>query len=238
VKPPLDRPALLQSVSIFSELKPDELQHVAAIAIEKHFNSGEYLMRQDDPAEYLFVVSTGHIKLTQLSPAGDQILLRHVTSGGMFGGIAVIGNVGYPISAEALSDCHVLLLPGDAVRQLMSEIPHLASGIIQHLVERVQNLQQQLQELSAERVEQRVARALVRLASQVGQRTEEGILINIALSRKDLAEMTGTTLYTVSRILSGWEKRALIDAGRERVVIKKPHGIVAIAEDLPAPRGK
>jgi CRP-like cAMP-binding protein len=88
------------------------------------------------------------------------------------------------------------------------------------------------QELATERVERRVARALLRLARQVGQKEEDGVLIGLPLSREDLAEMTGTTLYTVSRILSGWEHQGLVEAGRERVFIRDPHALVAIAEDL------
>jgi CRP-like cAMP-binding protein len=60
-------------------------------------------------------------------------------------------------------------------------------------------------------------------------------LIDFPITRQDLAEMTGTTLYTVSRILSGWEAQGLIQSGRERIVIRFPHGLVSIAEDLPNP---
>jgi CRP-like cAMP-binding protein len=89
------------------------------------------------------------------------------------------------------------------------------------------------QELVTERVEQRLARALLRLARQAGQRSEQGVLIGFPLSRENLADMTGTTLYTVSRILSSWEHQGLVEAGRERVLIRRPHALVAIAEDLP-----
>jgi CRP-like cAMP-binding protein len=74
---------------------------------------------------------------------------------------------------------------------------------------------------------------LLRLVRQLGRRTDEGILIDIPLSRQDLAEMTGTTLYTVSRILSHWEQQGLVITGRERVTLCKSHELVIIAEDLP-----
>ncbi|MGE5140292.1 MAG: Crp/Fnr family transcriptional regulator, partial [Rudaea sp.] len=90
-------------------------------------------------------------------------------------------------------------------------------------------------ELSTERVERRVANALLRLAQQTGVKTPEGVLIDLALTRQDIADMTGTTLYTVSRILSHWEQRGLVETGRERIVIRSPHGLVAIAQDLPPP---
>jgi CRP-like cAMP-binding protein len=96
-------------------------------------------------------------------------------------------------------------------------------------------VQERLRELATERVEQRVARTLLRLARQVGRKVEGGVLIDMPLSRQDLAEMTGTTLYTVSRILSQWEQQHLVETGRERILIRQPHGLVAIAEDLSPP---
>jgi CRP-like cAMP-binding protein len=90
-----------------------------------------------------------------------------------------------------------------------------------------------MREMATERVERRVARALLRLAREAGKRTEAGIEIAMPLSRQDVAEMTGTTLYTVSRLLSAWEQDGLVETGRQRVVIKQAHALVKIAEDLP-----
>ena len=100
-------------------------------------------------------------------------------------------------------------------------------------IRRFHELQDRYRELATERVERRVARALLRLARQTGTRTQEGVLLDLPLSRQDLGQMTGTTQYTASRILSGWEHKGLIVTGRERVVIRDPHGLVIIAEDLP-----
>jgi hypothetical protein len=75
---------------------------------------------------------------------------------------------------------------------------------------------------------------VLRLAHQTGRRTDKGVLLDLPISRQDLGEMTGTTLYTVSRILSRWEQSGLIESGRERIIIRSPHDLVIIAEDLPA----
>ena len=103
------------------------------------------------------------------------------------------------------------------------------------MAERMQELQERYRELATERVAQRVARAILRLARQTGRRVEGGVLLDLALSRQDLAELTGTTLFTISRTLSEWEQQGLVEVGRERVLIKSPHGLVVIAEDLPGP---
>jgi CRP-like cAMP-binding protein len=97
----------------------------------------------------------------------------------------------------------------------------------------VRDFQDRVRELSTERVERRIARALIRLVRQAGKKVQEGVLIDLPLSRQDLAEMSGTTLFTVSRTLSQWESKGLIQSGRERVVVRNPHGLVSIAEDLP-----
>jgi CRP-like cAMP-binding protein len=115
----------------------------------------------------------------------------------------------------------------------MERYPQISLNGLRLIAGRFRELQDRYRELATERVEQRVARALVRLTRQVGKRTEEGVLIDLPLSRQDLGEMTGTTLYTVSRIMSRWEQAGLVVTGRERIVIRNPHGLVIIAEDLP-----
>jgi CRP-like cAMP-binding protein len=87
--------------------------------------------------------------------------------------------------------------------------------------------------VATERVERRIAHALLRLVRQAGRRVEAGVEIDFPLSRQDVAEMTGTTLHTVSRTLSAWESQGIVESGRQQVVIRKPHALVAIAEDLP-----
>jgi CRP-like cAMP-binding protein len=101
------------------------------------------------------------------------------------------------------------------------------------LASHVREFQNRYRELATERVERRLARTILRLANQTGRKIEEGVLLDLPLTRQDLAEMSGTTLFTVSRILSRWEVDGLILSGRERLVIRFPHGIVRIAEDLP-----
>jgi CRP-like cAMP-binding protein len=88
-------------------------------------------------------------------------------------------------------------------------------------------------------VEQRVARALLRLVRQFGKRVPEGVLLDMPLSRQDLAQMTGTNVYNASRILSKWEQQGLISTSRMQIVLCKAHELVVIAEDLPdAPKSK
>ena len=116
----------------------------------------------------------------------------------------------------------------------MLRYPQLAINGLNMVAQHFVQISDRYRELATERVERRVAHALLRLARQVGTKTDEGVLIDIPLTRQDLGEMTGTTLYTTSRILSEWERQGWIEAGRTRIVLQQPHRIVAIAEDLPS----
>jgi CRP-like cAMP-binding protein len=113
---------------------------------------------------------------------------------------------------------------------MVTKFPALATNTLQAVGSRLQESFTRVVEMSTEQVEQRVAHALVRLAKRSGRQVEGGIEIDFPISRQDIAQMTGTTLHTVSRILSGWEQAGLIESARQRVVLRDPEQIFALAE--------
>ncbi len=220
---------------LFRDLDPNELKQVADAAHLRAVGRDEFYFHQGDPATTLYVLVSGKARMLQVTPEGNQVLLDFLAAGDMFGAVALLGQPDYPASVEAVQDSAAAGWDGELMAQLFVQHPHLALNALKHLSERIQELQDRLRELSTERVERRVANTLLRLAQQSGSKTPEGILINVALTRQDIAEMAGTTLYTVSRILSQWEQVGLVASGRERVLIRSPHGLVSIAQELPEP---
>ena len=116
--------------------------------------------------------------------------------------------------------------------RLMRRFPDVAINAARMIADRFHELQRQHRELMTERVERRIARAILRLVQAAGRRVDAGVEIDFPLSRQDLAQITGTTLFTVSRTLSAWEEDGIVAAGRRRVVVKQPHRLVQIADDL------
>jgi CRP/FNR family transcriptional regulator, nitrogen oxide reductase regulator len=213
-------------------LTANELAAVAGFAHRRSAVAGDFFFRQGDPASSCYVLLTGRVRITQLNPEGHQVILHMIGPGDGFALVAPFAHGEYGVAAEAVEDAEALAWDGPTMERLMREYPPVAINALTFLSGRLHELQERYRELATERVERRVARAVLRLARQAGRKTETGILIDLPLSRQDLAEMTGTTLYTVSRILSGWEASGLVEIGRERVVIKRGHGLVSIAEDL------
>jgi CRP/FNR family transcriptional regulator, nitrogen oxide reductase regulator len=225
--------SLLKNTSLFSGLKQNELDQVAQAAhIRKVDNQGFFYMEQD-PAESLYILLEGRIRLVQVTPAGQQVIMRYISPVEEFGVIAMLSGAVYPVSAQAVDDSTAWYWNKASLIELMEHIPGVAINALQTLADRVSEFQDRIRELTTERVERRIARALLRLAQQTGRKVEDGVLVDLLITRQDIAEMTGTTIFTVSRTMSQWETQGIIMSGREKIIIRRPHQLVVIAEDLP-----
>ena len=223
---------LLQQVPLFRGLNSAELSAVARAAQSCRIERGEFFFQQGATADIVYVLHQGRVKLMQSTPEGLHVVFRFIGPGELFGPMAAFEGQVYPVSAQAVRWCRALCWKGRTMAGLMETYPHIAINAVRELTARLRSLRELYRELATERVERRVAHALIRLADQAGWKTEDGVLIDMPLSRQDLAEMTGTTLYTVSRILSGWQRDGLLDIGRQRVTILDSPGLIAIAADL------
>jgi CRP-like cAMP-binding protein len=219
--------------SVFRKLDISAMDAVFRSACERKVRQGEFFFLQGDASGSFYVLDEGRVRLTRLTAEGHQVILRFIGPGQPFGAVSAFNESQYPTSAEAVIDSTAVYWEGEAMNALMERFPRITLNFLSMLTEQVRELQDRYVELSTERVERRVARTLIRLTRSAGRKVSEGVLIDISLSRQDLAEMTGTTLYTVSRILSRWEDRGIVRSERERIIITYPHGLVIIAEDLP-----
>jgi CRP-like cAMP-binding protein len=219
-------------VALFADLNPEVLAEVRGAARPRQVDAAGTFFVEGDPAASFFVLVSGSVKLAQVTPEGHQVVLRLLASGDAFGGVAAFGGATYPVSAEAVTASSALEWPGDVMARLMERHPKLALNALRFVAGRLHELQVQYRQLATEKVERRVARALLRLVQQAGRRIDSGVLIDLPLSRDDIAQMTGTTLFTVSRIISRFEAEGILEAGRQRILIRNPHGLLKVADDL------
>lgn len=219
---------------VFQELSAQALAAIAEKGVPRRLRRRELLFNQGDPADEFAVVVEGRLKLSQVTAEGQELIVRYIGPGEMCAVVALFAGQDYPATAEAVGDTSVIAWPRGTLDELMRSHPQLALNVLRLLSERMGELSDRLRELSTERVARRVARALLRLARKAGRRTDRGVEIDMPLTREDIARLTGTTLFTVSRLMADWEEAGIVASGRERVVICSPHGLVAIAEDLAA----
>jgi len=225
-------PTDLRRVNVLQHATDEDLQLFVRNGIERSIEEGEFFFFQGDPAHYFYILTSGRAKLIQANPAGQQVNLRTINEWQIFGALgAVRENAMYPASAQALEHSTALAIKSQTLHDMMETRPYLSFELMKVMTNYIQEMQERYRELATEKVERRIARALLRLTGQMGNKTADG-KIELPFTRQELAEMSGTTLYTVSRVLSEWERHGLVEAGRERVLIRNPHGLVKIAEEL------
>lgn len=226
----IDR-SLLEPVDLFRGLDAATLDQALAMAQRRRIRAGATVFEQDQPAETFFVLVSGRLKVSQVTAAGQQVVVRFIGPREFFGCVAMYGGRRYPATATAVEDSLALAWSRAAAQRLVAREPQLALNAVGAVAERLQEAQARVRELATERVEKRIAHALVRLADQAGRRDPEGIRIGFRLSRQDIAELAGTTLHTVSRTLSAWEDDGIVRNGRQSVVIRDAAALAALAED-------
>ncbi|MBI2330855.1 MAG: Crp/Fnr family transcriptional regulator [Chloroflexi bacterium] len=225
-------PKDLKQVVVFQQATDDDLQLILKNSITRSMEEGGFFFLQGDEATYLYILTSGQVKLMQSNPHGQQVNLRTIYPWEMFGALGAVRNDGatYPATAQTLEDSTVLAVPSLFLRSMLETRPYLSFGLMNLMTSYIQEIQSRYRELATEKVEQRVANALIRLVGQAGIKSEKEAGIELSFSRQDVAEMTGTTLYTVSRLLSDWERKGIIKTGREKIIVLKPHDLVQITE--------
>ena len=225
--------SLVANLPLFAGFSADELTEILHEARSLRIAKNRNVFAEGEDAHSFFVLLHGHVRASKTTPAGEQVVVRYVAPGETFGVAPAIGLKRYPATATAVDDSVALAWPSATWPRLVSRFPALATNTLQTIGSRLQETHTRVVEMSTQQVEQRVAHALLRLAKQAGHKVEHGVEIGFPISRQDIAQMTGTTLHTVSRILSGWEQRGLIESGRQRIVVREPHKLLVLAEESP-----
>jgi CRP-like cAMP-binding protein len=215
---------------MFAGLRPEDVDEILREAHSARYPKDTAVFEQGADAHSFFVLLHGHLRVEKTTPQGQQIVVRYVSPGELFGLAQALSLAHYPATAIAAVDSVALVWPSTAWSRLTTKFPSLAGNALQTVGSRLQDTQTRVIEMANEQVEQRIAHALLRLAKQAGRKIEAGIEIDFPISRQDVAEMTGTTLHTVSRVLSAWEQQGLVEGGRQRIVLRDPHRLFGLAE--------
>lgn len=225
----LDR-SLIASLSAFQGLAPAELDRMVSQARSLRIARNRAVFEQEQGAHSFFLLLDGHIRVVKSTAEGGEVTVRYIGPGELMGIATALGRTTYPASAIAAVDCVVLAWPSSLWSEFASAYPAFGASTYQTVGNRLQDAHTRVVEMSTEHVDQRVAHALLKLVNQTGRKTEEGLMIDFPISRQDIAEMTGTTLHTVSRLMSAWEGKGLVRSGRQKVTVVEPHRLLMLAE--------
>lgn len=225
----LDR-SLIRDLPLFAAMADAELDDVLEGAMSRRHAAGTAVFEQGQLADQFFILLHGRLRVTQVTPEGQQTVVRMVNPGDLFGIARALRRADYPGTATAVVDSVVVAWPMARWDELLPRHPSLAINAMQTMGQRLQEAHTRIREFATEEVERRVAHAVLRLVSQSGRKEAAGIRVDFPVSKQDIAEMTGTTLHTVSRILTAWEHAGLVEGGRQKLLVKDPHQLMLIGD--------
>lgn len=220
---------LMCASALFTGLSQQECLEIASCARARLFARDELLFMQGQPVRHLVLIQTGSVKLTQLSPNGNEVILWMNGSGDAVGVAADAGTCNHTCSARAMEKCRALVWEYNRLQALLAEYPVIRKNISQILSNRLRELEERFREVATEKVAKRVSLTLLRLLKQVGKQSQGGI--EVSLSREELAQMTGTTLFTISRLLSKWGEEGFVVPRREAVVVRDARRLGQVSDE-------
>jgi CRP-like cAMP-binding protein len=225
-------PSLVRDFPFFRNVGDDDLRAILKEAQSRRIPKKTAVFSQGETAREFFVLLSGHLKVVQATPDGQQIIVRIVEPGELYGVAVALGRPDYPGTAVAIAESVTLAWPSSAWPRLVGRAPALAVNALQTVGQRLQEAHQRIREFSTEEVERRVAHLLLRIVKLSGRSPGEASGVEFPITRQEVAEMTGTTLFTVSRILASWEEEGIVAGGRGRIAVKEPQKLRAIAERI------
>ena len=207
---------------------------IASHFIRKEYEPEAFIFFEGDGPAQLWLLEQGRVKLLKHSDAGKDVIVAVVSAGNFLGESAIREGMVYPVTAQVIEPTVLLVLPEDTYLELLRFYPDLSTLIIDGLEQRLDEAYDTIRSLAVERVERRIARLLLKLATSVGKPEAGGnrILIDMPLTRQDVAEMTGTTVESAIRVMSKFRKLGVIASKNGRVYLSEPHALVSIADEL------
>ncbi len=221
--------SLLTGLPPFLSLTRLQIREILDAAQTARYEAGQSVFSEGTEVDRFFLLLDGHVRVQRTTAQGDQIILLHIAPGQLFGIGAALGHKTYPATAMAADECVALAWPNRLWPEFIARYDGFATRTYAAVGERLADMQAVIVEMATKQVEQRIAAALLRLISQMGRKVDHGIEIDFPITRQNISDMTGSTLHTVSRLLSAWEKEGIVASERKKITVTAPHRLVMLS---------
>jgi CRP-like cAMP-binding protein len=223
-----DRAALVQGFALFSGVSPSDCASIVSTAREKRFSGKEVIFAEGDPVCQIVLLFSGCVKVTQIGLNGGEVILKLNGPGEIVGAFGLHARCDHCSTARTVQPSSALVWEAANFERALDRFPLLRRNVARLLEERLRELEERFREVSTEKVGSRLSSELVRLSKQVGRSINGDV--EISLSCEDLAQMTGTTLFTVSRLLCRWKSLGIVNVRRERVLVRNVEALAQMSQ--------
>jgi CRP-like cAMP-binding protein len=218
----------LRQLPTFLNLSTAECKDIVAATHEKEFVRRQTIFIEGAPCRQVLLILSGCVKTTQLGPSGCEVILRLSGPGELVGALELYLGSNNLVTARTTQPTTALVWDTTTFEAVSDRYPVLRRNTARLLGLRLQELEERFREISTQKVAPRLSHQLLRLSNQLRQHSKGAL--EISLSREELAQLTGTTLFTVSRLLSQWERLGIVSTRREVVIVRNLQALTELSE--------
>ena len=213
---------LLKEIALFSSLTSEELQEIRGKIVIKHFKKNQRILHEEDTNSYMYIIVEGSAKVVQTAGEGKEIMIALHPAGDFFGELALIDGKTMPAAVMATKDSVIAIIGKNDFYSILFHQNKVVENLLRILCSRLRESMKKNQLLTFNNATQRVKMLFLMLSESYGERTDEGTVLKIRLIHQHIADMTGLTRETVTRVLDKWQKSGDITIRKDRFILLRP----------------
>jgi CRP/FNR family cyclic AMP-dependent transcriptional regulator len=208
----------MKKIQLFSSLTDDELQQIKDKLSLKRYKKHEVILFEEDTTEYMYIILNGRVKVVQTTEDGKEILLAMHHSGEFFGEMSLLDGKTSPATVVATEDSAVAIISRQEFSLLIKAQKKVLDNLVLILCSRLRDSWEKIQLLNLKNASQRIKILFLMLSDRYGEKTAEGVTLNIKLTHQEIAEMTGMTRETVTRVIDRWQRDGEISVLKNKFI--------------------
>ncbi|MBC7341568.1 MAG: Crp/Fnr family transcriptional regulator [Clostridia bacterium] len=209
----------LENLPIFSGLSQKDLELIEHIIINRKYTKHHIIFLEGEPGDGLYFVKSGRVKVYKSTEDGRERILHFLREGDIFAEVLLFDKGPFPATAEAMEDCEIGVIPSADMSHLLIQHPQIALKMLKMMSARLRMAQVELSTFAYRDTYSRMAALLLQLANDLGTKTDEGTVINLAVTQRELASRIGVSRETVTRILTEFKREGILTFNRQKIVL-------------------
>ena len=209
----------LRNVSLFESLDQQELEALSDLTFTRSFGKDGVIILAEEEGDTLFILKKGQVKVSIVSEEGREVILSLLGPGSVFGELSLLDGKPRSANVVATEDTDLLMLRRSDFIQLVYKTPQIATALLAELATRLRKTDRQIEGLALLDVTSRISETLLQLATEQGTETADGVVIESRPTHRELANMSGTTRETVSRVIKRLEGQGYIQCNGRKITI-------------------
>lgn len=215
----MDNIDYVKKLSFFSEIDNEDINKIANLIIERKYRKNMMVFMEGEPAEAVFFVKNGKVKISKNTSDGKEHIIHIMTDGEVFAEACLFGISPYPANAEAIEDSEVYMIKNSDLEKMLETSPKTAIQIIKVMSKRLNLVSSQIENLALRDAYGKTASIVIQLLKDNGIAAEEGVVLKTNLSRQEMGNMVGLTRETLTRALTRLKNDGAIDIDRDEIKI-------------------